>query len=241
MSSFKQNLSPTQVLTAGQMAGNLTTKPTNIFLKDNIGYQFNFTGTPTGTFGADVSLDYNQDGNGNVLNAGNWVPLSFTSASTATGAAGNGILDLNQLSAPWVRGTWVSGATGTQTVTTVADVAKSLASAYFLISDASATHKYAIWLKVSGTGVAPTVAGYTNEEVDIATNDSAATIATAIAAVINPLAGFDAAAVGAVITVTNTSAGPYALAVDGVTPTHFTFAYGTGSGSLNAFVVGKTV
>ena len=78
---------------------------TNIQFLDNIGVQANIvSGTPTGTFIPQVSADYLQDNEGNVLNAGNWVSLSsqYQQAITA-GEPSNTYFDLTQLSSPWFR------------------------------------------------------------------------------------------------------------------------------------------
>lgn len=234
-------------LTAGQMANNLTSAVTNIKRLDNFGYQGVFTGTPTGTFGVDVSASYQQDYLGNVLSAGTWTSLTLAAAPTAAGAGSNFFLDMNKqyitmLSAPWIRMRWVSTATFAQTITTVADVSKSLASKYFLIQTANNAINYYVWFKVSGTGVDPAVAGYTGVEVDIATNDTAGTIATAVAAALDALAGFVSAAVGAVVTSTNASSGPAVPAYDSTAaPTGFAFAGTTGAGLLTLTFTGKMI
>ena len=59
--------------------------------------------------------------------------------------------------------------TGVQYITTVADVAGSLASTYFILSNGlnEPSGPYAVWFKVSGVGTAPSVSGFTNVEVDI--------------------------------------------------------------------------
>lgn len=115
MSGRKNALIKFQTITAGDMSGNLTSAVTNIEFLDNIGFQFNFTGSPTGTVNAQVSADYAQDQFGNVLNAGNWVSL-LTSPPSTGGTSGSIYLDLNQLSAPWIRGIYMF-ASGTGTLT----------------------------------------------------------------------------------------------------------------------------
>lgn len=102
--SRKNNLLKYQNITSGNMAlVSITSAVTNIQFLDNIGLQFNFTGTPTGSFQVQVSADYAQDDLGNVQNAGNWIPITLPSSPAASGAAGNIYIDLNQLSAPWLR------------------------------------------------------------------------------------------------------------------------------------------
>lgn len=125
MSGRKSNLRLFQVITAGSMTGStvLTSAVTCIQWLDNLGLQFNFIGTPVGTFQAQVSADYAQDETGNVTNPGNWtaVPLSYllsgtmTTALTVPTSVGSPIyLDLNQLSAPWLRAVYANtSSTGT--------------------------------------------------------------------------------------------------------------------------------
>lgn len=113
MSGRKSNLKQYQTITSGDMSlSSITSSVTNIEFLDNIAIQLNFTGAPVGVFQVQVSADYNQDNNGNVLTAGNWVAIpvayytsgSFTTSTDIPTSAGSPIyLDLNQLAAPWVR------------------------------------------------------------------------------------------------------------------------------------------
>lgn len=93
-----------QILTAVSVSGTntYTSSVTHILNLDDIGIQLNATGTPNGTFSIQVSIDYVQDAEGNVLNAGNWVPITGVSPAL-TGAAAQIYVDLNELSAPWIR------------------------------------------------------------------------------------------------------------------------------------------
>ncbi len=94
-----------------------------------------------------------------------------------------------------------------QKITCVADVASSLNSKYFLFHDSAGAKHYA-WLNVGGTGVDPAPAGgWVEHEVAFAANASATTIATAIAAVLTAVTGFDATASASVITLTHTAVG----------------------------------
>lgn len=87
-------------------------------------------------------------------------------------------------------------------VTTVADVAGSLAGKYFLISAGDSGVDYYVWYKVSGVGTDPTLIGKTGIEVDISTNDSANTIASATQAIIDAHVSFSATVSTNVVTVT---------------------------------------
>lgn len=115
MANKKDSLLKFQTITSGDMSqATITSTVTQIQFLDDIGIQFNFTGSPTGTFSVEVSIDYAQDSQGNVSNAGNWVPISFSATPEASGTAGSVFLDIFGLSAPWIRSkyTKISG-TGT--------------------------------------------------------------------------------------------------------------------------------
>lgn len=101
--SSRKSLRSFQIFTAASMAGNLIGTVSNIEFYDNIGVELVFTGTPNGTFSVDLSIDHVQDQNGNVTTAGTWTPITFSNPPVASGAAGSIYLDLNQLSAPWIR------------------------------------------------------------------------------------------------------------------------------------------
>ncbi len=104
MSSRKNILPPASIVTAGDMSqASLTSLVTNIQYLDNICVELVFTGTPTGTFEIQGSLDYQRDLNGNVTNAGHWVPITLPTPPIASGAAGDILIDMNQLSFPYIR------------------------------------------------------------------------------------------------------------------------------------------
>lgn len=104
MSGRKLTLKQFQTITSGDMSqASLTSRVTNIQRLDNIGIQLNFTGAPVGTFAVQVSADYNQDTEGNVTNAGHWVPISLSPSPAASGSAASIYIDLAELSAPWIR------------------------------------------------------------------------------------------------------------------------------------------
>lgn len=90
-------------ITAGDMSGNITSVVTNIGYVDNVGCELSWTGTPTGTFSVEVSVSYEQDSQGNVINAGAWNALTLNPTPVASGSAGSFYISLNQLEAPWIR------------------------------------------------------------------------------------------------------------------------------------------
>lgn len=94
--------------------------------------------------------------------------------------------------------------------TTVADVAGSLAGTYFTFNTAFNHKQYYIWFKVSNTGTDPLVANKTGIQVDLATNDTASTVAQKIADSLNlnyPT-GFVASNVGSTLTIKSYYFGP---------------------------------
>lgn len=103
MSGRKNNLKKYQAITSASMAADVTSGVTNVQFLDALGIQFNFTGSPTGTFQVQVSADYAQDDNGNVQVAGNWVDMDLSPVPVASGSAGSVYIDIRSTSAPWIR------------------------------------------------------------------------------------------------------------------------------------------
>lgn len=107
-------------------------------------------------------------------------------------------------------------------ITTVADVAGSLNSKYFLLDSPSTD--YYVWYNVATLGVDPAVAGRTGVEVALASGATAAQVATATASAIDGLALFVAPAPAAnVVSVTDANNGATPDAADGAAPTGFSF------------------
>lgn len=128
MSGRKNNLLKFQTITNGDMStASITSTVSSIQWLDNIGIQFSWTGAPVGNVSIEVSADYARDTEGNVTNAGQWTPLvltylsgpnTFTSATSIPTSVGSPIyLDLNQLSAPWIRQVYTK-TSGTGTLNT---------------------------------------------------------------------------------------------------------------------------
>lgn len=108
----------------------------------------------------------------------------------------------------------VQGGTGdtaqqeTTVITTVADVAGSLASKYFTMTGNYSKQQYYFWYKVSGVGTDPALAGQIGVLINIATNDGANTVATATNAAISALSStFTSSVLANVITVVNVQYG----------------------------------
>lgn len=98
-------LKKVQIISAGDLSqATVTSSIVDISGLEDIGVQMNFTGTPTGTFIVQVSIDHQQDLEGNVTVAGNWCAiLPAPTALPATGAAGSLFLNLPDLCAPYLR------------------------------------------------------------------------------------------------------------------------------------------
>lgn len=98
MAGSRDWLPPYQTITSGDMTGSLTSLVTHLLFKDNVSIQLVWTGTPTGTFAVQGSVDYNQQ-----AGTGTWTAITLNPAPAASGSADNALLDLNQLSFPYIR------------------------------------------------------------------------------------------------------------------------------------------
>lgn len=96
-------LLPVHVITTTSMGATITGDPIEIKNQDNIGIQLHWTGTPVGAFSIQISSNYRQDIEGNVQVTGNWVTLPLSPAITAAGSADDAYIDLNQMSAMYMR------------------------------------------------------------------------------------------------------------------------------------------
>ncbi len=129
MASTKKTLKQYAVISAGSMTGTavLTSSITAITGMDDLGYQFDFTGSPVGTFQIQVSANHNQDELGNQITAGTWVPVTvtywngsaFVSGTTIPTSVGTPIfVECTQFSAPYIRCVYTNASsTGTLTAT----------------------------------------------------------------------------------------------------------------------------
>ncbi len=130
-----------------------------------------------------------------------------------------------------------AGSAGTVTIAPVADVSGSLASTWFTMPDGYG-NQFVFWFRVSGVGSAPLNVSGTLVQIDLVTNDSAATVGTKIAVILNallaatpqnpsaPAGVFSYTATGTTtVTVVSTVTQPLPGGpADGVIPTGFTFA-----------------
>lgn len=178
-----------------------------------------------------IQLAYNY----NELKGG---PINLKAPVTGSDLAING----SALTAgnPYVITSVGHGEAGTATIAPVADVSGSLAGTWFEVFD-NYGNTFVIWFKVSGVGSAPTGVSGTLVQQSIATNDTAATIGTALAVTFNnllaqtptnlqaPAGVYSFTASGTTtVTIVSTQHNPYmplpGVPKDGTAPTGFTFA-----------------
>ncbi len=90
-----------QVLVNGTMTGTsvLTSEITEIRGFDNISYEADFTGTPTGTFSVQVSNSYDPITNPNAV----FVILPLSPTPVASGSSGVVGIDINQSGFKWIK------------------------------------------------------------------------------------------------------------------------------------------
>lgn len=86
---------------ATSMAADITSAPVNIEFLDNIAIQLIQTGTPTGSFVVETSLDYVPSNLSKAPKAGNWD--SVTLPTPITVGAGSQTIDLNQVASSYIR------------------------------------------------------------------------------------------------------------------------------------------
>lgn len=102
--AIKNALLPVQIISAGDMSANITGPVTTVAYLDSVAIQLNFTGTPTGTFEIQGSLDHKVSVPANsVVSNGNWVAMTLTPIPTATGSAGQILINMNQIAFPYIR------------------------------------------------------------------------------------------------------------------------------------------
>lgn len=93
MSGRKNILPPYKSLSAGDLSqATVTSSATNIEGYDNVAVQINATGTPTGTFAIQASVD-------NV----NWIDVDLPSAPTLSGSADQILVNMGDLAFPYLR------------------------------------------------------------------------------------------------------------------------------------------
>lgn len=222
------------------MSSDLTSDPTNIQFLDNVGIQGSWTGNATGTFGVQISADFARDNNGNVTNEGHWIDITLSPVPAAAGTGDAFYVDLNQLSAPYIRLTYANTLVESANITAVADTAGSLNSTYFLIDGADGDDWY-VWYD-NGGGVDPAPANRTGIHVVYTTADTANTIATLTRSALSACTSITTIGGSTShITFVQSTAGAGDARDSIGAPTGFGFAYVSNTGILNAYVTAKTL
>ena len=91
---------------ATSLAASFSSTPFDIRTLDNIAVQLNATtSNAVGTFSVQGSLDYNPGGSTSPSGpvAGNWIAITLPAIPTLASVDAQFLLDLNQLSFPWLR------------------------------------------------------------------------------------------------------------------------------------------
>lgn len=88
------------------MTGTSTTISEVIDVRNSyaMAIQLYWSGTPTGTFSIQGSMNYNLSTLGsNVLNAGTWDDMGITTANSPAGSAGHTLIDITATGISWIR------------------------------------------------------------------------------------------------------------------------------------------
>lgn len=101
---MKPNLPLVNFIPSTSLGASFSSSPIRIFYQDNVAIQLDCTTSDAvGTFAAEVSVDYQENFPDGMAQNGNWVALPLPSTPTLAGANQVIILNLNQLSMPYIR------------------------------------------------------------------------------------------------------------------------------------------
>ncbi len=103
MSSTKRVLEKAQLLTAEDMSVDITSPVFICRFLDNVGIQLDWTGAPVGTFAVQTSTDHEEDNQGNVSVAGNWITIPLSATITASGSPDDAKIAINQIDGAYLR------------------------------------------------------------------------------------------------------------------------------------------
>lgn len=84
--ALKNIIKPHHLMVDGDMSGNLTSDAVDVTYTDNVGFQLTFTGSPTGEFSCEGTID-----------EVSWSALTFSSTPQATGSGDTHLLNVNQI------------------------------------------------------------------------------------------------------------------------------------------------
>lgn len=87
---------PQQVITSGDMSGDITSKVTVIDQLVMLSYLVSWTGaSPVGSISVEVSNNYSENGQGEVRNPGTWVMLPLSGLTPVSGNSDAGFIDID--------------------------------------------------------------------------------------------------------------------------------------------------
>lgn len=117
--SSRPQISSYTVVSAGNMASNITSPVTIIDKLSMVSYSYSWSGTsPSGTVFVDFSNDYQQTPTGVVIGTPTWNQAPLSNSTTVSGNTGTGFIDMDGCSAYAVRTRYVANSgTGTMTIT----------------------------------------------------------------------------------------------------------------------------
>lgn len=96
--------SPMQVITNGDMSGNITSKVTIIQNLSMLSYDIAWSGSaPVGVMSVQLSNTYSQNADGSIRNPGNWTTIILSVPAPVSGDTGNGMIDVDATGAYAVR------------------------------------------------------------------------------------------------------------------------------------------
>lgn len=90
------------------MASNVNGIPINCQQMSELSFDISWTGSPTGTFGVQVSNTYAQSGEGVVTNPGSWNNIVLSIVPAASGAPGSAFINVAEIAGLWLRLSYVS-------------------------------------------------------------------------------------------------------------------------------------
>jgi hypothetical protein len=100
---LKPILDQTVLVEAGDLSSDFISRALEIKYMDNIGIQLKWTGNPVGLFSVQVSANYKEDINHNVINPGDWVSIPASPLITGNGVPDLAYIDINELSSLYLR------------------------------------------------------------------------------------------------------------------------------------------
>lgn len=112
----KNTLSPVLIMDAVSLAADAESSVVKIQRLDNVGMQIDLTGSPTGSFQAQISNNASWNPDGSLRDAGTWINVG-TAATVTAGSPDPIFIDLNQMSAKAVKLVYTrTSGTGTASV-----------------------------------------------------------------------------------------------------------------------------